>query len=94
MRVTNVIKRPIVTEKSVQKESEFAFEVNKAASKGAVANEVEQTYGVNVLDVRTMIVRGKRKRIGKSQNFEHAANWKKAIVKLKEGQTIDLFEQK
>ena len=94
MRVNNNILKPIVTEKSVVRPGEYVFKVNMAASKGSVANEVEGTYGVKVTDVRTMIVRGKKRRIVGSSRFRKTQNWKKAVVKLKDGQTIDLFEQK
>ncbi len=94
MRINNVIKKPIVTEKSLRNPGEYAFMVNMQASKGAVVNEVERTYGVDVMDVHTMIVRGKKRRIAKTSRFGNSGNWKKAIVKLKEGQTIDLFAEK
>ena len=94
MRINNYLIKPIITEKSVARSSEYAFKVNKKASKGAVANEVEKTYGVDVVSVRTMIVRGKKRRLGRTNKFKTTENWKKAIVSLKDGQKIELFEQK
>lgn len=92
MRISDVIIRPIVTEKSMEygAENKYSFEVNKRASKGAISNEIERIYGVDVLDVNTMIVRGKKRRILKTRRFTTTKNWKKAIIKLKEGQSIDL----
>jgi len=94
MRINNTILKPIITEKSVSQATEYVFKVNKKASKGSVANEVEKLYGVNVVDVRTMIVRGKKKRLGRTNKYKTAENWKKAIVSLKDGQKIEVFEQK
>jgi len=94
MRINNTILKPIITEKSVSQPTEYVFKVNKKASKGSVANEVEKLYGVNVVDVRTMIVRGKKKRLGRTNKYKTAENWKKAIVSLKDGQKIEVFEQK
>ena len=94
MRITNTILRPIITEKSVSQETEYVFKVSMRASKGAVADEIEKLYGVKVVDVRTMVVRGKKKRVGRTNKYKTAENWKKAIVSLKDGQKIELFEQK
>ena len=95
MRLTNKITRPKVTEKSVHlsKEGRYVFKVTKTATKGAIADEVERTYGVNVLNVRTTILHGKKRRIPKTSRFRTTENWKKAIVKLKDGQSIDLFTE-
>ena len=93
MNHTDVIKGPIVTEKLDQAREEarqYAFLVDKAANKSEIADAVEKLFKVKVLSVRTSIHRGKVKRIGRS--IGRRPNWKRAVVTLKEGQSIDLFE--
>ncbi|HRK01952.1 MAG TPA: 50S ribosomal protein L23 [Oligoflexia bacterium] len=89
----SIIKRPIISEKStIQIESArtYAFEVAKASTKQQVKESIEKAFKVNVLRVRTMIVHGKVKRTGRSVNKR--SNWKKALVTLKEGQKIEIFQ--
>ncbi len=88
-----IIKRHIVTERSSRlKESfsEYVFEVDKRASKGAIKQAVETAFKVKVGDVRTMIMPGKVKRMGRYAG--KTSTWKKAIVQLKDKQTIGMFE--
>jgi large subunit ribosomal protein L23 len=66
------------------------FEVAMDANKVEIRNAVEKLFGVHVKDVHTQIVRGKEKRIGRW--IGRRSNWKKAIVTLVEGGTIDFFE--
>ncbi len=90
-----VIKRPLITEKSaLMKESLgcYCFEVSLDASKGSIREAVENFFEVKVKDIRTLIVRGNRRRIGR--HMGKRPNWKKAIVTLAAGQKIDLFEAK
>jgi large subunit ribosomal protein L23 len=88
------IVRPVITEKSsvaYQNRGEYTFEVASDASKLAIKDAIEKLFGVNVTGVQTMNVRGKRRRVGGTVGTR--ANWKKAIVTLKEGQTIEhVFE--
>jgi len=87
------IVRPIMTEKSsaaYQERGEYAFEVASRANKPAIKLAVEQLFGVTVTSVQTMNCRGKRRRVGTSVGTR--ANWKKAIVTLKPGDTIEIFE--
>ena len=87
------IVRPIVTEKSsaaYQDRSEYTFEVHPDANKIAIKQAVEQLFGVKVTGVWTMNQRGKTRRVGKTVGAR--SNWKKAIVKLREGDTIEIFE--
>lgn len=95
MRVSNKVKKPIITEKSValSKEGRYIFKVNKNATKGSIANEIEKLYGVNVENVRTIILPGKKRRIPGTSRFRTTETSKKAIVKLKEDQSIDLFTE-
>ena len=90
-----IIKRPLDTEKLDRmrdRENKFAFEIDLKANKTEVKQAVEQLFKVKVLDVKTSIVRGKFRRIGRSEG--QRSNWKKAMVTLKEGDAIQLFEGK
>jgi large subunit ribosomal protein L23 len=87
------IVRPIVTEKSsvaYQERGEYTFEVHPDANKIAVKQAIEQLFGVKVTGVWTSNQRGKARRVGKTSG--RRPNWKKAIVKLREGDTIEIFE--
>ena len=91
----NILKRPLVTEKSTQQKiayNEYLFEVDRRASKHQIKEVVEKLFKVDVLKVNTLIQHGKYKRVGRSQNL--TKKWKKAIVRLKEGQRIEFFEAK
>ena len=86
-----IIKRPLVTEKSnMQKEisETLVFEVALGANKVEMKQAIEKAFNVKVKDVRTAVVAGKVKRVGK--NFGKRSNFKKAYVSLSEG-TIDFF---
>lgn len=93
MDLNHVIKGPLITEKLDQAREKFrqySFLVDRTASKHDVARAVEKLFKVNVEGVRTHVIRGKVKRIGRSTGKR--PNYKKAIVTLKEGDKIDLFE--
>jgi len=88
-----ILKHPVITEKiSAQTDDmgKYAFEVDEHANKIEIKKAVESRFGVEVINVRTMHVRGKMKRMGRFLGKTSA--WKKAIVTLKKGQTIDYFE--
>jgi large subunit ribosomal protein L23 len=93
MRVNNLILKPIVTEKtySHSNANRYVFQVNMAATKGSVATDIKKIYGVDVIEVKMLIMPGKAKRIGQTRDFNKPMKFKKAVVKLKEGQSIDLF---
>ena len=91
--IQDVVKRPLITEKSErgrEAAQQYAFEVHRDATKIQVKGAVEKLFGVHVTAVRTSIARGKNKRVGR--NLGRRPNWKKAIVTLKEGEKISLFE--
>jgi len=93
MTLTDIIKGPIITEKLDQAREQFhqySFLVDRRANKTEIRHAIEKLFKVNVTDVRTSITRGKAKRIGRS--IGQRPNWKRAVVTLKEGQSIDLFE--
>ena len=89
----DIIRRPLITEKlDLQREDNnaYAFEVDRRANKIQIRSAIEQIFQVKVTEVRTQVVRGKPKRIG--LNRGHRPSWKKAIVTLKEGDSIDFVE--
>jgi large subunit ribosomal protein L23 len=73
-----------------EQHNQVLFEVAKDANKSEIKKAVAALFRVTVLDVRTMVVRGKIKRMGRE--FGKTKNWKKAIVTLKEGDKIEFFE--
>lgn len=87
-----VILRPLITEKAtiLAGDQKYAFEVDRRANKNQVRTAVQIAFDVHVLKVNTMNVRGKTRRVGRRQS--HTRSWKKAIVTLAEGETIQLFE--
>lgn len=87
-----VLRRPIVTEKStlMQERGRYVFEVSPAASKTQIRLAVEEAFGVRVVKVNTLNMRGKVKRMG-PRHARHRS-WKKAVVTLARGQTITIFE--
>ena len=82
MRPEDIIIRPIITEESNAgiQEGKYTFKVNKKATKVDVANAVEKLFGVKVLRVNTITVKGKEKRVGR--NVGRTSDWKKAIVTI------------
>lgn len=89
----SIIVRPLVTEKSTEKlerDGAYSFVVDKDANKVEIARAIESLFNVKVSDVRTMQYRGKERRMGRYVG--RRAAWKKAIVKLREGDTIEIFE--
>lgn len=84
--------RPIITEKTSQmmQENKYTFQVPLEANKVEIRQAVEAVFGVKVLNVNTIRVMGKTKRMGKYVGKR--SDYKKAIVKLAEGNTITLFE--
>ncbi len=92
MHYLEVLKRPVVTEKStlLQERGKYAFEVDPSATKPQVKEAVEKVFNVNVIAVNIMNKVGKRKRYG--PRWVDGKAWKKAIVTLKTGDKIQIFE--
>lgn len=91
--IYDVIKRPIITEKTntlKENQTTVVFEVAKQATKNEIKDAVEKLFKVKVVDVKTAILPGKWKRIGRS--FGRTSSWKKAYVTLKEGEKMDFIE--
>jgi large subunit ribosomal protein L23 len=88
-----VVQKPLLTEKGTRLREEgnqFLFRVAKRANKVEIKQAIETLFKVTVVDVRTLPVRGKAKRLGKFQGKQ--ADWKKAIATLKAGDSIELYE--
>jgi len=92
MDLYEVLKRPLVTEKSagLQIEGKYAFEVDSRANKIQIKQAVEKAFKVKVTAVNVMTMPGKEKRVGKRMVMTRS--WKKAIISLKPGDKIELFE--
>ncbi len=89
-----IVRRAMITEKGTrirERENGYLFEVARDANKIEIKQAIEAIFPVKVDSVRTLRVHGKPKRMGRYAG--HRPDWKKAVVTLKKGQTIDLFEQ-
>jgi large subunit ribosomal protein L23 len=87
-----IIRRPTVTEKgtALKEQNKYCFEVDRRANKIEVKRAVEALFNVKVAAVHTVTVRGRVKRLGRFAG--RTPDWKKAIVTLKEGHSIEFFE--
>jgi large subunit ribosomal protein L23 len=94
MTPEQIIKRPLIlTEKGNrlrEQSNQYLFEVERTANKAQIRDAIETLFSVKVERVHTLLVRGRMRRMGRGH--AKTRNWKKAIVKLKEGESIDLFE--
>ncbi len=89
----DIIKAPLITEKSTilkEKENKYAFLVDSRASKDEIKRAVEEVFKVKVIRVNTSYLRGKVKRMGRHSG--KTPDMKKAILTLKEGDKIEIFE--
>ncbi len=87
-----VLKAPIITEKSnnqIEKFNQYSFRVALTANKVEIKKAVEEIFKVKVLDVNTVRVLPKKRRVGKYEGYRSA--YKKAIVRLAEGEKIETF---
>jgi large subunit ribosomal protein L23 len=88
----NIIRYPSITEKNTAlrtSQNKYVFEVDPKAKKPEIKQAIEKVFSVKVLSVNTMVVKGKFKRMGKHAGYQ--SDWKKAIIRLAEGQTIAKF---
>ncbi len=92
MHLYQVLRRPLITEKNttLQAQGKYAFEVAEEANKHQIKQAVEKAFKVKVTTVNVMTVSGKSRRVGRQQVL--TSPWKKAIVTLKPGDKIELFE--
>jgi large subunit ribosomal protein L23 len=90
----NIILSPLVSEKGANMrtdQNKFIFRVDRKANKLQIKKAVEELFKVKVEDVNTLTMYGRPKRLGRFEG--RRSDWKKAIVKLKKGETIELFEK-
>jgi large subunit ribosomal protein L23 len=90
----SIIQRAMITEKGSllrEQNNSYLFQVHPDANKIEIRQAIRAIFNVEVEDVRTMNVQGKIKKLGRTSGRRSA--WKKAIVTLKDGQSIDLFDQ-
>ena len=89
--VYNVIIRPVVSERSydLMEQGKYTFEVARTAPQEEIRDAVEKIFGVHVVKVNTVNVKPKNKRVRMQQG--KTRQWKKAIVTLKEGESIEIF---
>ena len=88
-----VLVRPLITEKATRlgAENKYCFEVRRVANKMQIKDAVEKGFDVKVLNVNTMIMKGKPKRI-RGSRIKRSPNWKKAVVTLHPDDKLELFE--
>jgi len=96
MKLTEILIKPILTEKAnaqQEKLRRYVFKVNRRANKLEIKTAIEQFYGVNVLEVNTLVVPGKNKTRSTKAGIISGvkSGYKKALVTVAEGETIDLY---
>lgn len=94
MKLGKIIKKPIITEKSVAQQAQhnrYVFMVDMKANKKQIAKEVNKMFDVDVEKVRTMIMPGKKRRKRGTAQFTRTSPWKKAVVTIEESQQIEMF---
>lgn len=93
MNIYDVIQKPLITEKTtIEKDARgvIAFQVHRDANKHEIKEAVEKIFKVTVIEVNTVNVAGKIKRLGR--HLGKRSNWKKAYVTLSKGSSVDFFE--
>jgi len=93
MEIYQIIKRPLVTEKTTlaKEANKYHFEVDRRANKIEIGQAVEKLFKVKVVNVRTMNMAGKKKKVGRVLGRKR--DWKKAIVTLAPGSSIEIFQK-
>ena len=88
------IKKPIISEKSslLQDQGVYTFEVDIKSNKSQIKSNVESAYGVNVVNIRTLITKTAQKRNPRTGSWTAGKKFKKALVKIQNDQTINIFE--
>jgi large subunit ribosomal protein L23 len=94
----SIIRRPVVSEKAnLQQErfNQYAFEVDRASNKHEIRQAIEDLFSVTVTSIRVINVRGKKRRMGmRYRKLGRTSSWKKAVVTLEKGQTIDILGER
>ncbi len=91
--IYKIIKKPIITEKTTKLKQQgiYVFQVDINSTKNMIKEAVEKLFNVDVLDVRTAIMKGKLRRYGRYEGYK--PDWKKAYVKIKPGQQIKQIDE-
>lgn len=94
MKISDVLKKPMITEKSFQEAAKgfYTFIVDKRATKHQIKKAIADHFKVAVVSVKTLNYQGKKRRFGKQRIETQLPAFKKALVKLRGGQKIDIFE--
>jgi len=92
MNPNDIIIRPVISEKTttLMENNKYVFRVSIGANKVMVAQAINDIFGVQPEKVNTLVVRGKKRRI--RHNYGNKSAWKKAIVTLKDGDKIEIFD--
>jgi len=92
MHLYEVLRRPLITEKSTELQAlnKYAFEIAAGSNKPMIKEAVEKAFNVKVTGVNVITMRGKTRLVGRRQ--VHTSPWKKAIVTLQPGDKIEFFE--
>ncbi len=93
MSIRNIIRKPVITEKATRlkdRSNTYVFEVERACNKIEIKHAIQEMFKVTVEDVRTYVTHGKMKTRGRFKG--RRPDWKRAIVQLKKGDTIEFFE--
>lgn len=87
--------KPIISEKSLKaaKEGDFTFAIGKKTRKPEIKAAIKRLFGVKVVGIRTAVMAGKKFRRGRGRSYGEREEGKKAIVRLANGQSIELFEK-
>lgn len=96
MQTDIVIIRPIISEKSMllAQNGIYTFEVAKTANKNQIGQAIEKSFKVSVINIATGVIKGKEKRFGSKRSPKKMTDGKKAMVTVKKGDKIDLFDIK
>lgn len=86
--------KPIITETTMglAKKNWYTFGVPLGSGKNELRKLIEGVFEVKVIDIKTMVVKGKKKKSLKTRKMRKQSDWKKVMVRIKEGQKIDIFE--
>lgn len=90
----NTLLKPLITEKSLRLVSKgwYTFATDRFARKNDITSAVKSLFHVDVTEIRTIVMKGKTRRVGKKMMHVKKSDWKKTMIRLKTGQTIDAFE--
>ena len=93
MRINKILMKPVVTEKAMalyNRDGKYTFKVDLWATKGQIKEALKDAFDVEAYDVKTLVMPGKRKRVGRTARFKTTPMTKKAVFKLKKGK-LDFY---